>query len=67
MQDDPRVGIELPLRILVWEEEQGTRLGFDDPRELTDRYGVAKHAATLEQMAELLSQLVDEASRPPQD
>jgi uncharacterized protein (DUF302 family) len=34
MQADPRIGIELPLRILVWAGAQGVELGYDDPRDL---------------------------------
>src|ERR1700736_2823287 len=40
MQSDPRVGIELPLRVLVWADAEAgtTKLGFSDPRELADHY-----------------------------
>lgn len=67
MQEDPRVGIELPLRMLVWEEEAGTKLGFEDPRALVERYELSEHAAILEQMATLLRELAHEASSPAQD
>ena len=62
MLDDPRVGIELPLRILVWEDAQGTALAYRDPRELAGHYEVAEHRPTLEAMAGLLQKLADEAS-----
>jgi uncharacterized protein (DUF302 family) len=32
MQSDPRVGIELPLRMLVWQDQDGTRFAYRDPR-----------------------------------
>src|SRR5260370_34301409 len=53
MQSDPRVGIELPLRILVWADAEGVLLGYRDPRELAADYDGAEHEATLEQMATL--------------
>ncbi|HEV3034653.1 MAG TPA: DUF302 domain-containing protein [Solirubrobacteraceae bacterium] len=62
MQDDPRVGIELPLRMLVWREGEQVLLGHHDPRELSARYGVSSHARTLEQMAALLDALAAEAA-----
>src|SRR5262245_10813678 len=34
MQADPRVGIELPLRMLIWQDPDGTHVGYLDPREL---------------------------------
>src|SRR5262249_9733696 len=62
MQNDPRVGIELPLRILVWESADGVQLGYNDPRELGDEYDLADVGEILERMAGLLGQLVAEAA-----
>jgi uncharacterized protein (DUF302 family) len=31
MQADPRVGIELPLRMLIWQDHGGTHVGYLDP------------------------------------
>jgi len=62
MQDDPRIGIELPLRMLVWREGEQVLLGHNDPRELSSAYEVAAHAQTLEQMASLLAALAAEAA-----
>ena len=41
MQADPRVGIELPLRMLIWQDRDGTYVGYLDPRELADRLASA--------------------------
>ena len=60
MQDDPRVGIELPLRILVWDDGGDVLVGYRDPRELAEAYGVGAHRATLEQMAALLDAIASE-------
>ncbi len=62
MQRDPRIGIELPLRVLVWRDGEVVLLGHQDPRELSGGYDVASEQATLEQMATLLEELVGEAS-----
>jgi uncharacterized protein (DUF302 family) len=62
MQSDPRIGIELPLRILVWADAEGVLLGYRDPRELAADYDVAQHESTLEQMATLLAELAAEAA-----
>jgi uncharacterized protein (DUF302 family) len=62
MQSDPRIGVELPLRILVWADADGALLGYRDPRELAGLYHVAaEHQAILDQMASLLGELSDEA------
>jgi uncharacterized protein (DUF302 family) len=62
MQTDPRIGIELPLRILAWEDQDGALLGYDDPPEFAERYSVARHAPTLQAMAGLLADLITEAA-----
>jgi uncharacterized protein (DUF302 family) len=55
MQADPRVGVELPLRMLIWQDADGTHVGYLDPRELADRYSLAGHQETLEKQAAVLA------------
>jgi uncharacterized protein (DUF302 family) len=62
MQSDRRIGIELPLRMLVWRQGEEVLLGYLDPRELSSTYDVAVHQSTLEQMARLLEELAAEAT-----
>ena len=62
MQSDSKIGIELPLRILLWREGERVMLGYKDPRELGAIYEVKEHVAVLEQLAGLLEQLVGEAA-----
>ena len=62
MQSDPRVGIELPLRMLVWREADDVLLGYRDPRELGGVYDVSEQLPTLEKMAELLHEVAAEAA-----
>jgi uncharacterized protein (DUF302 family) len=59
MRSDPRIGIELPLRILIWADADGVLLGYRDPRELGGVYDVAAEQPLLEQMARLLAELTD--------
>jgi uncharacterized protein (DUF302 family) len=62
MQTDPRVGVELPLRILIWEDGEGALLGHRDPRELAREYDLQPHQEALERMAALLDELVSSAA-----
>ena len=64
MQRDPRVGYELPLRLLVWDEGGHTEIGYRPPVELGADYRVADHVAVLERMTALLEQLVAESIAP---
>jgi uncharacterized protein (DUF302 family) len=62
MQADPRVGIELPLRMLIWQSHDGTHVGYLDPRELAGRYALDGHQQTLERQAAVLATLAAEAA-----
>jgi uncharacterized protein (DUF302 family) len=62
MQRDPRVGLDLPLRIVLWEGTYGVSLGYEDPRELAGQYDLAAGKSTLDSMAALLEVLVGEAA-----
>lgn len=62
MLSDRRIGIELPLRILVWRDGADVLLAYSDPRDLSDEYDVAEHRAALERMAKLLEELTSEAA-----
>jgi uncharacterized protein (DUF302 family) len=62
MQADPRVGIELPLRMLIWQDHGGTHIGYLDPRELADRYALDGHQQTLDRQAAVLDALAAAAA-----
>ena len=62
MQEDPKIGIELPLRMLVWNDGEQTMLGYNDPRDLSRLYQVAPRAVTLEAMSALLEELAHDAA-----
>jgi uncharacterized protein (DUF302 family) len=63
MRSDRRIGIELPLRVLVWREDERVQLGYRDPRDLNSVYDIDECQFTLEQMAALLEDLTTEAAR----
>jgi uncharacterized protein (DUF302 family) len=62
MQADPKIGIELPLRMLVWNDGEQTMVGYNDPRDLSRHYEVAPQGMTLEAMSALLEELAHEAA-----
>jgi uncharacterized protein (DUF302 family) len=57
MQADPRIGIDLPLRMLIWQDPDGTHVGYLDLRELADRYALNGHQQTLERQTAVLTKL----------
>jgi uncharacterized protein (DUF302 family) len=64
MQRDARVGYELPLRVLVWDEGGQTMVGYRPPGELAGAYDLAEETGVLERMDGLLAQIVAEGTGP---
>lgn len=62
MQKDPAVGIELPLRVLVWDEGGTTKVGYEDPTALADGYRLDELQGRLERMRALLDELAADAA-----
>ncbi|WP_299701657.1 DUF302 domain-containing protein [uncultured Pontibacter sp.] len=62
MQADQRAGLDLPLRLLVWEDEKGqVNLGYHSPKSLHNLYELKKQDAVLIKIAlmyEKLSEVV---------
>lgn len=62
MQAAPRAGLDLPNRVLIWEENGRTRIGYLDPLELKKRYDVEGADPAFDTMAAALGKLTDAAS-----
>jgi len=43
MQDDPRAGIDLPLRMLLWDDNGSTYISYRDPHVLADLFDLDIH------------------------
>lgn len=62
MQADPAVGYELPLRILVWQQDALVLLAYRDPRKLAEEFGLSTLAPVLQRMAKLLEAICSESA-----
>jgi len=63
MQSAQTVGIDLPLKILVWQDAaNNTWLSYNEPRWIGQRHGVAGVESTIDKMADLLAAIAREAS-----
>ena len=48
--------------MLIWQDPDGTHVGYLDPRELADRYALDGHQQTLERQAAVLTKLATAAA-----
>ena len=59
-----KIGVELPLKILVWEDESGkTWLTYDDPAWLAQRFGVDPTLAAVAALSAAMAAFADLAGR----
>lgn len=64
MQENPLIGIELPLRILVRRNLEGVvEIAYIEPLALEKSYEIKKNIEILKKMSKALFQLIDEATR----
>jgi uncharacterized protein (DUF302 family) len=61
MQDNPTIGIDLPLRILVWQDGDATMVGYVEPAALAARHEIAADNPSLVMIEGALRKLTDAA------
>jgi uncharacterized protein (DUF302 family) len=65
MQSQQTIGIDLPLRVLVWEDDNGkTWLAYNDPAFLAKRHEITDRGDTLKAMGAGLKSLAEAATVP---
>jgi len=57
MQDDPRAGIDLPLRILLWDDSGTTWAGYRDPIALSEAFDLVGHRAVPAKLSDFMTRL----------
>lgn len=63
MQADRTIGLDLPLRALVWQDSDGqVHVTYTDPAALRDRYGITGQDAIFERMTGALQNFVETAT-----
>ena len=64
MQANPKVGLELPMKVLAWEDDGGqVWLAYSKPEHLQAAFAVKGRDEVFQQMAKALNALTDEAAK----
>jgi uncharacterized protein (DUF302 family) len=62
MQSDQTAGLDLPMRVVAWEDEDGvTWLGYHAPQEMVDRFGLQGVTEVIGKMTAVLDALTEYA------
>jgi len=65
MESSQTVGIDLPLKALVWEDASGkTWISYNEPGWIAQRHGLANAQPLITKMADLLSMVSRNAANP---
>lgn len=57
MQAERTVGIDLPQKVLVWVDDAGTHVTYNDPAYLAERHGITGQQQNLEMISGLLASI----------
>lgn len=61
MKECPPLAIELPLKMLIWQDKE-TFIGFRDPKDFLEEYSIHENAVVLEKMSALMHALAKEVT-----
>lgn len=65
MQSAPMIALELPLKILVWQDESGTtNVSYNQPEWLAKRHGLESHGDRVRAMSQMMKNLAELAIKP---
>ncbi len=59
MLENPAIGIELPLKILAWRQNDITYVAYKDPAQLITDYSIIKNAAVISSFSGMLQKLLN--------
>ena len=58
MQENPRLAIELPLKILIYKEEKIVRIRYEKIAAIAEKYHIKQNFATAEKIDAAMQQLI---------
>ena len=58
MQENPRLAIELPLKILIYKEEKIVRIRYEKIAAIAEKYHIKQNFATAEKIDSAMQQLI---------
>lgn len=61
MQADPRAALDLPLRVLIWQQDSGTKVGYLSVEAFAERYDLDDADEALAGMTQALDRMTDGA------
>jgi len=65
MQSNPRIGLDLPLKVLAWEDEKGkVWVGYTAPADLAKRHAISDRDEVIKKMTGVLDALTTQAAKP---
>ena len=68
MQEDPSIGLDLPLKVLIYQDKDGhTKMAYKDGEYLKEHYNIKKHAKLLDKITKILKNITNKAGQCKRD
>ena len=68
MQEDPSIGLDLPLKVLIYQDKNGrTKMAYKDGEYLKSHYNIKKHAKLLNKVTQVLENITNKAGQCKKD
>jgi len=64
IEQSPSIALDLPHRILVYEQAGRAQIAYYDPKVVASRHGIAKSDPKITRLHEVVSTVVDKAAKP---
>lgn len=59
IQQDRRVGLQLPLHVLVWNDNGSTKISYENPTVISNRYNIKSDDENLQKLVIAVAKLTD--------
>jgi len=61
IEKDRRVGLHLPLHVLIWEDDTGTKISYEEPGIISKRYNIKADDENLKKLSSALNAFTNAA------
>ena len=66
IKENPQIGLELPLKVLIYKKGEKSYLVYKDPKSLSDEFKIKKNRGILEKLSKILDEITNQVVKVKQ-
>ena len=66
IKENPQIGLELPLKVLIYKKGKKSYLVYKDPKSLSDEFKIKKNRGILEKLSKILDEITNQVVKVKQ-